>query len=150
MLPAGDKTCPQCSRPIKSESHSGICASCHSGLFALGTEGFEPDPADPDNHPLESAQETWPRLDTTLPDHDLIRTIGRGGMGSVLQLYNRRLERHEALKVLLPELARRPRFVERFLRESKVLAQLSHPNIVKLYDCADSDETLYILSLIHI
>ena len=94
---------------------------------------------------LAPARDIWDRLKSVLPDRDFIRELGRGGMGSVVLLYNRKLKRNEALKVLLPELSEIPRFVERFLRESSVLSSLSHPNIITLYDGADSDEMLYIL-----
>lgn len=63
----------------------------------------------------------------------LERELGRGGMGVVYLARELRLERQVALKVLPPELARSPELRERFLREARTAAQLSHPNIVPIH-----------------
>ena len=68
----------------------------------------------------------------------LERELGRGGMGVVYLARELRLERQVALKVLPPELARSPELRERFLREARTAAQLSHPNIVPIHH---ADET---------
>ncbi len=61
------------------------------------------------------------------------REIGRGGMGVVFLARDERLDRQVALKVLPPELARHESARERFLREARMAAKLSHPNIVPVY-----------------
>jgi len=61
------------------------------------------------------------------------RELGRGGMGLVLLARDERLERHVALKVLPPVLAEVAETRERFLREARMSAKLSHPNIVPVY-----------------
>ena len=55
-------------------------------------------------------------------------------MASVYQAFDNRLDRLVALKVIDPDLARHPAYVERFIREAKSAAKLSHPNIVAVYD----------------
>ncbi len=60
--------------------------------------------------------------------------LAQGGMASVYQAFDNRLDRLVALKVIDPELARHPAYVERFIREAKAAAKLSHPNIVAVYD----------------
>jgi predicted Ser/Thr protein kinase len=65
--------------------------------------------------------------------YDVQRELGRGGMGIVLLARDERLERAVALKVLPPELAEVADTRERFLREARMAAQLSHPNIVPVY-----------------
>ena len=117
-----------------------MCRSCRSAFFSLAEE------------PLAEATDSntnsggvWETLRDKLPDHELVRELGRGGMGSVFLLRNRRLNRSEALKVLLPERSEDPRFEERFLRESRVLAQLRHPHIVSMYDCSELEDKWYIL-----
>jgi serine/threonine-protein kinase len=60
--------------------------------------------------------------------------LAQGGMASVYQAFDNRLDRLVALKVIDPELARHPAYVERFIREAKAAARLSHPNIVAVYD----------------
>ena len=61
------------------------------------------------------------------------RELGRGGMGIVVLARDERLDRQVALKVLPPALADVPETRERFLREARMSAQLSHPNIVPVY-----------------
>jgi predicted Ser/Thr protein kinase len=65
--------------------------------------------------------------------YDVQRELGRGGMGIVLLARDERLDRAVALKVLPPALAEVADTRERFLREARMAAQLSHPNIVPVY-----------------
>ena len=66
-------------------------------------------------------------------EYSLERELGRGGMGIVYLAREVQLERLVAIKVLPPALAERPGFRERFLREARTAAQLSHPNIVPIH-----------------
>ena len=59
--------------------------------------------------------------------------IGAGGMGVVYQALDEALQRHVALKTLLPALAADPEFVARFKREAQSAAALNHPNITQIY-----------------
>src|SRR5678815_389601 len=61
------------------------------------------------------------------------RSLGRGGMGVVYLARENRLDRPVAIKVLPPDLANEPAVRERFLREARTAALLSHPNIVPIY-----------------
>ncbi len=65
--------------------------------------------------------------------YDIQHELGRGGMGIVLLARDERLDRLVALKVLPPQLAEHAETKERFLREARMAAQLSHPNIVPVY-----------------
>ena len=60
--------------------------------------------------------------------------IARGGMATVYQALDTRLERTVALKVMHPGLAEDSEFVARFIREAKSAARLSHPNVVAVFD----------------
>ncbi len=71
--------------------------------------------------------------------------IGQGGMAAVYRVVQRKLDRHAALKVLRPDLAREPEFVGRFLREAKALAQLGHPHVLGVYDFGERDGLCYLL-----
>jgi eukaryotic-like serine/threonine-protein kinase len=63
--------------------------------------------------------------------------LGRGGMASVYLARDGELDRAVAVKVLAEHLADTPGFRERFLREAKLAAQLSHPNIVQVFDVGE-------------
>lgn len=65
--------------------------------------------------------------------YSIHRELGRGGMGIVYLAQEVVLDRPVALKVLAPELARQPSFRERFLREARTAARLSHPHIVPIH-----------------
>jgi Serine/threonine protein kinase len=73
-------------------------------------------------------------LDAALGQHyEIVRPLGHGGMGTVYLARERALERFVAIKVLRPELAEAQVGRERFRREARVAAQLSHPGIVPLH-----------------
>ena len=65
--------------------------------------------------------------------YSIERELGRGGMGIVYLAREVRLDRRVALKVMAPELAARPDLRERFLREARTAARLSHPHIVPIF-----------------
>ncbi len=69
-------------------------------------------------------------------DYELLVLLGSGGFGQVYRVRDLHLEREVALKVLHPVLTQDPEVVERFRREAQLAAQLSHPNIVNIYDIA--------------
>lgn len=70
-----------------------------------------------------------------IPDYEIDGELGTGGMASVYRARHTRLQRLVALKVMHPELTLRDSdFSERFLREARIAADLSHPNIVQVYD----------------
>ena len=73
--------------------------------------------------------------------YEIVREIGRGGMATVYLANDRKHERKVAIKVLRPELdISGP---ERFLREVRIAARLSHPHILALYDSGSADGLLY-------
>jgi serine/threonine-protein kinase len=69
--------------------------------------------------------------------YELVRELGRGGMGAVYLARDVRLDRPVALKVLPAELATDPALRERFLRETRTAAGFSHPNIVPVHAVED-------------
>lgn len=73
-----------------------------------------------------------------IPGYKLLKRLGRGSMGVVYRAHQRSLDREVAIKILFPELSRDPSFVERFLREARTVAKLSHPNIVAGYDAGEA------------
>jgi serine/threonine protein kinase len=68
------------------------------------------------------------------PDYEIVRELGRGGMGVVYLANNRLMGRPEVLKVVGSHLVERPRVLDRFLREIRSAAMLQHANIVTAYN----------------
>lgn len=68
-----------------------------------------------------------------LGHHEIIDTLGAGGMGQVYRALDTTLGRRVALKVLPPDLASDPERIDRFRREARTVAALSHPHIVTIY-----------------
>jgi len=74
------------------------------------------------------------RLPREIAGYELISKLGQGGMGAVFKARQRSMDREVALKVLAPAIARNPKFIERFVREARASARISHPNIVQGID----------------
>ncbi|MCB1208432.1 MAG: protein kinase [Verrucomicrobiales bacterium] len=97
-------------------------------------------PTDADTLPLAAAD--WPsqaEIVEAFPDLEIQDLIGHGGMSVVYRARQPKLDRLIALKILPKSLAATPGFSERFTREGRVLARLSHPNIVTVHDFGTSD-----------
>jgi serine/threonine-protein kinase len=75
--------------------------------------------------------------------YEMQQRIGRGGMADVYLARDILLDRLVAIKVLFPEYATDPAFVERFRREAQSAANLNHPNIVSVYDWGRSNNTYF-------
>lgn len=75
----------------------------------------------------------------SLGRYHILEQLGEGGMAVVYKAYDTRLERHVAVKVILPQKQHAEKFIKRFEREAKALAQLSHPNIVKVIDYGEHE-----------
>jgi eukaryotic-like serine/threonine-protein kinase len=77
--------------------------------------------------------------------YELEELAGTGGMSSVFRAHDRQLERRVAIKILHEHYAEDPEYLERFRREARAVAKLSHPNIVTVIDRGDDDGRQYIV-----
>jgi serine/threonine-protein kinase len=84
-------------------------------------------------------------IGTTLGNHRIIAVLGQGGMARVYKAYQENLDREVAVKVLPPWYAADRSFVERFNLEARLVARLSHPNIVTVHDANEQNGHLYIV-----
>jgi serine/threonine-protein kinase len=84
--------------------------------------------------PPASAPDTDLTAGTLLGAFEVISSIGRGGMGVVYRVRNRVTGDLRALKLILPEVAANPEFVERFLREIRLAMAVEHPNLVRVFE----------------
>ncbi|MBI1785006.1 serine/threonine protein kinase, partial [Candidatus Sumerlaeota bacterium] len=76
--------------------------------------------------------------------YEVIRVLGRGGMGVVYKAHEMTLQRVVALKVLPNHLAENKEFITRFYREARAAAQLNHPNVVTIHRVGSDDGYHYI------
>ena len=82
---------------------------------------------------------------TTFAGYRIQRTIGRGGMGLVYEAIEPALDRQVALKVISTDAARDPAFLDRFGHESKIAAQVEHPNVIPVYAVGEEGGTPYLV-----
>ena len=121
-----DMPCKDCEAPLAREHR--FCPVCGAAVDA-------PPPA---HDPLQAA------VGQALGEaYRIVRLLGRGGMGAVYLARDRALDRLVAIKVLPPDESGPAESRERFLREARTAASLSHPNIVPLHSFGEADGMLY-------
>lgn len=137
--------CGQCDSPIPADAPGGICPQCLLGLGML-PDAYRPTSAMPEGSHSESFSVPGAeQLLNRFPDLEILHLIGQGGMGAVYQARQKNLDRLVALKILSPRLENDPTFTERFMREAKTLAKLSHPNIVTVYNFGQAEEMYFLV-----
>lgn len=83
------------------------------------------------------------RAGTKLGEYEVLAPIGSGGMGEVYKARDTKLDRDVAIKVLPKELAMDESALNRFEREAKAVAALSHPNILSIFDFGKHDGVVF-------
>jgi serine/threonine protein kinase len=138
--------CPECGAELPSGALGGLCPKC---LLAAGLESRdEPGlagsgsqaPTTPHSTSFTPPDAEW--LAAHFPQLEILELLGHGGMGAVYKARQPKLDRLVALKIIRPESADDPAFAERFNREARMLARLSHPHIVAVYDFGSVDISL--------
>jgi serine/threonine protein kinase len=85
-------------------------------------------------------------IGSKLGDYEILRLIGKGGMGAVYEALKPSINRRVAIKLLLPEYAEREDVVRRFINEARAVNAVNHPGVVRIFDFGDlPDKTVYIL-----
>ena len=84
--------------------------------------------------------------DVRIPGYRVLRTLGVGGMATVYLAEQQSLEREVALKVMSPTLAASTDFCEQFLKEGRITAKLTHPNLVTVHDIGSHGGVYYMAS----
>ncbi len=153
--------CPKCGKTLPEDAPIGLCPSCLlAAAFALpapktgdgriiarktpgtadksrvGDTGDIPDrflsPTMPGT--ARFVPPSAATLAPLFPQLEILGLLGHGGMGAVYKARQKKLDRLVALKIIRPEAAADPAFAERFNREARTLARLSHPHIVAVHD----------------
>src|ERR1035438_1235871 len=121
------KKCPQCGASLPKSALAGLCPACLLQQGAAADTASHPD-AKPFVPPsVEEVTRLFPQL-------EILGFLGKGGMGAVYKARQPALERLVALKILPAQAAPDPGFADRFAREARALARLSHPNIVAVHE----------------
>ncbi len=143
--------CPQCGAELPAGAPQEPCPQC---LMKLGLPtGAKVDKAGASEPASDVPTSATPPggfvppepsvLARQFPQLDIIELLGQGGMGAVYKARQKQLDRLVALKILPPEVGRTEAFAERFTREARSLAKLSHPRIVSVHDFGHTEDGLY-------
>ncbi|MCL4818863.1 MAG: protein kinase [Vicinamibacteria bacterium] len=125
------RACPVCGTPLDEAQAQSLCPVC---LLRKGLPSA-PVPAD-EEHPLSA------ELRGAIGgQYEIQRLLGRGAMGAVFLAREKALDREVAIKVLPPEGSGDGE--ERFRREARIAARLTHPNIVPLHSFGEAGDLLY-------
>jgi len=141
--------CPNCQDGIElvddSDFQSVDCPSCGSQFGLVDVEEDNIATLSPGDDIPEGAKRTGRAGKGMIAHFELVKEVGRGSFGSVWQARDTELDRTVAVKVPRPgQFSRSSR--EQFLREARAAAQLSHPNIVSIYEVGLDDDRVYIVS----
>jgi len=128
--------CRECGAEMPTGALAGLCPKC---LMAAGLESGD------DQSQSAGSRSTTPHAGSFVPPEpavlaghfpqlEILELLGHGGMGAVYKARQNNLDRLVALKIIRPESADTPAFEERFNREAKMLARLSHPHIVAMHE----------------
>ena len=123
--------CPSCGKALPANAPKGLCPECLMKA-GFGT-GVAPEQGQPGRSPA-FVPPTVADLAQLFPQLEILELIGHGGMGAVYKARQPALDRLVALKILPPQPGAELAFADRFTREARALARLSHPNIVAVHE----------------
>ena len=157
---------PGVSVPAKDSSSSNPPSDPDATLVDFALSSLDPAPVDPDATMVDAgsvrpipvrAQATGPGpvpLQTNAPvlhtgdvlggRYEILQLLGEGGMGAVYKAMDRELDRPVALKLIRPQLAANPSILARFKQELLLAHQVTHKNVIRIYDLGDADGVKFI------
>jgi len=94
-----------------------------------------------------SSEQQDPYVGTQVREYQILDIIGQGGMGAVYRARHIYLDEERAIKVVHSEFAGEEAFVQRFIREAKMLSKLHHPNLVQLYEFGTLGEGVFFMAM---
>ncbi|MHC4112466.1 MAG: serine/threonine-protein kinase, partial [Planctomycetota bacterium] len=148
---AEERHCNECGGKLPADAPEGMCPQC---LMKLGLPtGAETEKVGPRDEASDVPTTGTPpgrfvppepaELAKQFPQLEILALLGQGGMGAVYKARQKQLDRLVALKILPPEVGRDPAFAERFTREARSMAKLSHQHVVTLHEFGQAKEGLY-------
>lgn len=130
--------CPQCGRVLPPGALEGLCPACLLKQGHATESGSQPGQTPFEPLPVADVGRLFPQL-------EILELIGKGGMGAIYKARQANLDRFVALKLLPAQRSGGPNFAERFNREARALARLSHPNIVAVHEFGQVNGLHYFL-----
>ncbi|HEY1859314.1 MAG TPA: serine/threonine-protein kinase, partial [Gemmataceae bacterium] len=140
--------CATCGNELPPDAPEGLCPRClMKEAFRSPPASISPRAFDPGTAPHQGSFTAPALADLAprFPQLEIIDLLGQGGMGAVYKARQTKLDRSVALKILPPEAGTDSAFGDRFTREARALAKLSHPNIVAVHDFGDAGGLFYLL-----
>src|SRR5436853_5242187 len=141
MVPSGS-VCSQCGATIEPGTYCGP----RGGTGIPTAEAARATAATPAGRPHESGRKAQldARRQAALGEYEVLAELGHGGMATVYLAHDLALDRKVAIKVLAPALLLMGEgMVERFKREARTAAALTHPHIIPIYTVKEADRVLY-------
>lgn len=142
-MPGPTPTCARCGTPVPAGARA--CSSCGADVSGqqgqVATAFVAPDEAG--TMTLAGAGLLDALRRATTGDYDVGGELGAGGMATVFLAHDLALGRKVAIKVMAPHLVAMPGMVERFKREARTAASLSHPHIIPIFAVKQSAEIVY-------
>ncbi len=130
--------CPKCH--YNNPDYSRFCGNCTTPLYLKK----ETPPSPPHVPPLEPPLEKLSKGSTFADRYEIIEELGKGGMGRVYRVYDKKIDGEVALKLIKPEIAADKKTIERFRYELKIAREIAHRNICRMYDLNEDKGTHYI------
>jgi serine/threonine protein kinase/tetratricopeptide (TPR) repeat protein len=128
--------CPKCHSDNPEDS--GFCSKCGTQLPSK-EEG-----ADSPTKTLETPAEELTRGTTFAGRYEIIEELGKGGMGKVYRVEDKKIKQEVALKLIKPEISSDKKTIERFSNELKTARMISHPNVCRMFDLGEEKGAHYI------
>lgn len=136
--------CPQCRHSNPPGSLKCVVCSTHFGgdmdTLVSGAAGWSMVPSQPSGAATQNLT-TGSMIGNR---YEILKKLGEGGMGTVYKAHDRELDRLVALKVIRPELANNPNILRRFKQELILARQVSHRNIIRIFDLGVADDLKFI------
>lgn len=128
--------CPVCDADNTESAH--YCSNCAAPLK------FQVERSVSHTETLETPPEELSRGRVIAERYEIIETLGRGGMGQVYRVYDKKIEGEVALKIIKPEIASSEKTIERFRNELKLARKISHRNICRMHDLNEENGIYFI------
>jgi len=127
--------CPKCQ--TDNPETASFCADC-------GTQLLSSEEISAPTETLEATKEELTRGTTFANRYEIIEELGKGGMGKVYRVEDKKIKEEVALKLIKPDIASDKKTIERFSNELKMARKIAHRNVCKMYDLGEERGSHYI------